>query len=148
MAESRLSQATETFKAAGHPARLRILAMLRSGELCVCQITAVLELAASTVSAHLGDLKRAGLVVEHKDGRWVSYRLADDDTGALLERVWALLGDDAQVAADARLVRGLRRIPVEDLCRVELDFTRLGLRRPGGAPDGQDRVRSMSWRRR
>jgi DNA-binding transcriptional ArsR family regulator len=137
MTESRLSQATEVFKAAGHPARLRILAMLRSGELCVCQITAVLELAVSTVSAHLADLKRAGLVVEHKDGRWVSYRLAEDETEALLERVWALLGDDAQVAADARLVRGLRRIPVEDLCRVDLDFTRLGLKRPAVRPTGK-----------
>lgn len=138
MAESRLSQATEVFKAAGHPARLRILAMLRSGELCVCQITAVLELAVSTVSAHLADLKRAGLVAEHKDGRWVSYRLAGDSQAeGLLERVWALVGGDAQVEADARLVRGLRRIPVEDLCRVELDFTRLGLRRPAVRPTGK-----------
>jgi DNA-binding transcriptional ArsR family regulator len=137
MTESRLSQATEVFKAAGHPARLRILAMLRSGELCVCQITAVLELAVSTVSAHLAELKRAGLLVEHKDGRWVSYRLAEGESEALLERVWALLGDDAQVAADARLVRGLRRIPVEDLCRVELDFTRLGLKRPAVRPTGK-----------
>ena len=130
MPESRLNQATEIFKAAGHPARLRILSMLRPGGLCVCQITAVLDLAVSTVSAHLGELKRAGLVTERKDGRWVSYRLAEDaDATELLRRVWALVGDDPQVEADARLVRGLRRIPVEDLCRVDLDFTRLGLRR-------------------
>jgi DNA-binding transcriptional ArsR family regulator len=130
MPESRLSRATEVFKAAGHPARLRILGMLRPGGLCVCQITAVLDLAVSTVSAHLAELKRAGLVVEHKDGRWVSYRVAEDPAAtALLGRVWALIGDDAQVEADARLVRGLRRIPVEELCRADLDFTRLGLRR-------------------
>ena len=130
MPESRLSQATEIFKAAGHPARLRILTMLRPGGLCVCQITAVLDLAVSTVSAHLAELKRAGLVVELKDGRWVSYSLAEG-AGAreLLGRVWALVGDDPQVEADARLARGLRRIPVEKLCRVDLDFTRLGLTR-------------------
>jgi len=130
MPESRLSQATEIFKAAGHPARLRILSMLRPGGLCVCQITAVLELAVSTVSAHLAELKRAGLVVERKDGRWVSYSLTEDaEARELLERVWALVGNDAQVGADARLVSGLRRIPVEELCRVDLDFNRLGLRR-------------------
>jgi DNA-binding transcriptional ArsR family regulator len=130
MSESRLSQATEIFKAAGHPARLRILNMLRPGGLCVCQITAVLDLAVSTVSAHLAELKRAGLVVERKDGRWVSYSLADDpEAGRLLERVWALVGDDPQAEADARLVRGLRRVTVEELCRVDLDVTRLGLRR-------------------
>jgi DNA-binding transcriptional ArsR family regulator len=131
MRESRLSHATEVFKAAAHPARLRILGMLRAGSLCVCQITAILELAASTVSAHLAELKRAGLVVEEKDGRFVSYSLSEvADTAALLELVAGLAGDDPQVEADARLVRGLRRIPVEALCRVDLDFTRLGVKRP------------------
>jgi len=131
MAESELRKATAIFKAVGHPARLRILNMLRPGGLCVCQITAVLALAVSTVSAHLAELKRAGLVVEHKDGRWVSYSLAGHaEAGELLERVWALVGDDPKVEADARLVRGLRRVPVEELCRVDLDLTRLGLRRP------------------
>lgn len=130
MPPSRLSQATDVFKAVGHPARLRILGMLRQGGLCVCQITAVLDLAVSTVSAHLAELKRAGLVTERKDGRWVSYSLAASPAAkALLQRVWALVGDDPQVAADRGLVRGLRRIPVEELCRVELDVTRFGLER-------------------
>jgi DNA-binding transcriptional ArsR family regulator len=131
MRESRLSHATEVFKAVAHPARLRILGMLRPGSLCVCQMTAVLELAASTVSAHLTELRHAGLVVEERDGRFVSYSLSGDpETAALLERVAALVGDDPQVESDARLVRGLRRIPVEALCRVDLDFTRLGVKRP------------------
>lgn len=136
MPESRLMQATEIFKAAGHPSRLRVLSMLRLGGLCVCQITAVLGVAASTVSAHLADLKRAGLILESKDGRWVRYRLADDPAAeALLERVWALLAHDPEVDADARLVRSLRRVPVEALCRVDLDITQFGLRRqaPGAA---------------
>jgi DNA-binding transcriptional ArsR family regulator len=104
--------------------------MLRPGGLCVCQVTAVLGLAVSTVSAHLAELKRAGLVVERKDGRWVRYRLAEDaEATELLGRVWALVRDDQQVEADAGLVRGLRRVPVEELCRVDLDVTRLGLKR-------------------
>lgn len=128
--ESSLRKATGVLKAAGHPARLRILAMLRSGPLCVCQVTAVVERAASTVLAHLAELKRAGLVVERKDGRWVSYRLAEDlRVARLLAQAWALVDDDPRVEADARLVRGLRRIPVEDLCRAGLDVGRLGLRR-------------------
>jgi DNA-binding transcriptional ArsR family regulator len=138
MSESRLSRATEIFKAVGHPARLRIVAMLRPGGLCVCQITAVLGLAVSTVSAHLADLKRAGLIAERRDGRWVSYSLAQDPaSAALLERVWALAGADQEVKADARLADGLRRIAVEELCRVGLDFTRLGLRRQAPPPAGR-----------
>ena len=135
--ESTLGRATEIFKAVAHPARLRILGMLRPHELCVCQITAVLDLAASTVSAHLAELKRAGLVEERKDGRFVSYRLAGDAPAVVLDPVWSLIGPDPQVQADARLVRDLRRIPLEDLCRVELDVDRLGLKRG----------RTMPWSR-
>jgi len=136
--ESGLRQATRVFKAAAHPARLRVLGMLRAGELCVCQITAVLDVAVSTVSAHLAELKRAGLVVERRDGRWVSYGLAKGTAPpALLGQVWALIAGDPQVGADARLVRGLRRVPVEDLCRVDLDLTRLGLRRQAPRSPGR-----------
>ena len=44
MTMSNLNAAVEISRALGHPARLRIVAMLRSGELCVCQIVAVLGL--------------------------------------------------------------------------------------------------------
>lgn len=129
MQKSRLSQATEAFKALAHPARLRILGMLRSGGLCVCQVTAVLDLAVSTVSAHLAELRRAGLVVEERAGRWVSYSLSKEpEARALHEQVWALIGQDARVAADRGLVRELRRVPLETLCRADLDVARLGLK--------------------
>jgi ArsR family transcriptional regulator, arsenate/arsenite/antimonite-responsive transcriptional repressor len=133
-----LTATVDVLKALGHPVRLRIVAMLRGGELCVCQMTAVLDLAASTVSAHLTDLKRAGLVLERKDGRWVLHRLAEDAAAsAHLEPVWRSIARDPQVEADARLLRELRRVPVEELCRVDLDLRRLGIRRVGagtGAP--------------
>jgi ArsR family transcriptional regulator, arsenate/arsenite/antimonite-responsive transcriptional repressor len=128
---SRLATTVDVFKALGHPFRLRILAMLRGGELCVCQMTAVLGLAASTVSAHLADLKRAGLVAERKDGRWVFHRLAEaEETAGLLEPAWRSIARDPQVESDTRLLRELRRVSVEELCRVGLDLSRLGLRRP------------------
>jgi DNA-binding transcriptional ArsR family regulator len=126
-----LGSTVDVLKALGHPVRLRLVAMLRGGELCVCQMTAVLELAASTVSAHLTDLKRAGLVEERKDGRWVFHRLAGDAAAAShLQPVWSSLARDPQIESDARLLRELRRVPVEDLCRVDLDLKRLGIRRP------------------
>jgi DNA-binding transcriptional ArsR family regulator len=127
---NRLVTTVDAFKALGHPFRLRILAMLRGGELCVCQMTAVLDLAASTVSAHLADLKRVGLVEERKEGRWVLHRLAErEETVALLEPVWRSIVRDPRVEADARLLRDLRRVPVEELCRVDLDLGRLGIKR-------------------
>jgi DNA-binding transcriptional ArsR family regulator len=127
----RLSSTVSRLKALAHPVRLRIVAMLRGGELCVCQMTAVLDLAASTVSAHLADLKRAGLVEERKKGRWVFHRLAESaEARAHLGPVWGSLAKDPQAEADARLLRELRRVGVEELCRVELDLRRLGIKRP------------------
>jgi ArsR family transcriptional regulator len=115
MTESRLSTATAAAKALGHPARLRLLAMLSRGPLCVCQMTAVLGTAPSTVSEHLRELRRAGLLVEEKNGRFVSYRLAPSgDAAGWLRVVRAGLAGDPVAAADAELVSRLRRIPVEE----------------------------------
>lgn len=126
-----LSTTVSVLKALAHPVRLRLLAMLRGGELCVCQMTAVLDLAASTVSAHLADLKRSGLVSERKDGRWVLYRLTEDETArGHLTPLWARIDPDRQIEADGRLLRELRRVSVAELCRVDLNLRRLGIRRP------------------
>ena len=137
-----LQSAIGVLKAMGHPVRLRILAMLRGGELCVCQMTALLELATSTVSAHLADLKRAGLVNERKDGRWVFYRLTDEEP-PVLASVWETVSRDRQLQADARLLRQIRKVDIEELGRVDLDLSHLGIRRaePGRPPSaGKERA--------
>ena len=134
----RLATTVDVLKALAHPVRLRLIAMVRGGELCVCQMTAVLELAASTVSAHLADLKRAGLVEERKDGRWVFHRLAGDEAArSHLDPVWRSIARDPQVESDARVLRELRRVSVEELCRVDLDLGRLGIKRAPAAAVGQ-----------
>ena len=114
--------------------------MLRSGELCVCQMTALLDLATSTVSAHLADLKRAGLVSERKEGRWVFYRLVDEES-PILASAWEAVTRDARVQADAKLLKQIRKVDIAELCRVDLDVGRLGIQRPdAGSPS--------SWKRR
>ena len=128
MSTPTLAPLVDTYKALAHPARLRILAMLRGGELCVCQVTAVLGLAASTVSAHLAELRRARLVEEQKEGRWVRYRLREG--AADLASLWPRLDVDPQARADAALLARLRRVPLETLCRADLDLSRLGIRPP------------------
>ena len=128
---ARLPELVRIHKALAHPVRLRILAMLRRGPLCVCQMTAVLQLAASTVSAHLSDLRRSDLVAERKDGKWVEYRLADDVPGAVLASVpWGDLEKDPAVVQDRAVLKELRKVSLEELCRVDLDLSRLGIRLP------------------
>ena len=84
--------------------RLRILMMLRSGELCVCQIIEVLGLAPSTVSKHLSILTQAGLVDFRKEGRWAYFRLPDPAHGLSSQPVhdWLVksLHDASQIQSD------------------------------------------------
>jgi DNA-binding transcriptional ArsR family regulator len=121
-----LARIVQVHKAIGHPVRLRLLAVLRSGPLCVCQMTVVVKLAASTVSEHLSELRNAGLLSERKEGRWVEYRLSDSSVrDGILDPVWPSLEDDREVKADAVLVKELRRVPLDELCSVNLDLNRL-----------------------
>lgn len=131
---SPLDDAVRVYKALAHPVRLRLLCMLDGGDLCVCQMTAATGLAASTISAHLSDLKAAGLLAERKDGRWVRHAWSTrPEARRVRAAIRKRLADDPQLGADARLIRDLRRVGVERLCRVDLDLGRLGIRRPAAA---------------
>lgn len=104
--------------------------MLSDGELCVCQMTAALELAPSTVSQHLSVLSRGGLVTERKEGRLVFYRLYGESAATtLLPPLLELLAADATAKADRAILRRLRRIPITTLCAAELDLVAVGVRK-------------------
>jgi ArsR family transcriptional regulator len=74
-----LTRLESTYKALSDRTRLRILALLVDGELCVCHIHDVLRLPQPTTSRHLAYLRRAGLVEARREGTWMHYRLADID---------------------------------------------------------------------
>jgi len=80
----------EIFKAAADPCRLRILKLLKEGELCVCEIMTALKKPQSTTSHHLSILREAGLVKERRDGKWSYYRLADGAVNEMLKQAGAL----------------------------------------------------------
>jgi ArsR family transcriptional regulator, arsenate/arsenite/antimonite-responsive transcriptional repressor len=63
------------FKALGDETRLRIVALLSHGELCVCHLEEALQLSQPKVSRHLATLRSAGVVDHRRDGTWVHYRL-------------------------------------------------------------------------
>jgi len=133
-----LDDLVETAKGLAHPARLRLLAMLAGGELCVCQMTAILGLAPSTVSQHLSVLSRGGLVAERKAGKLVFYRLRDGGAAAaLLSPLLALLAAESTVKSDRAVVARLRRVPVATLCAADLDLEAVGVRvgQTRGGPD-------------
>lgn len=67
----------QTIKALSDPIRLRIVLLLQSeGELCVCDLMAVLKLPQSTISRHLAYLKRSCWVDIRREGVWMHYSLS------------------------------------------------------------------------
>ena len=89
--------------------RLRILMMLRGGELCVCQIIAVLGLAPSTVSKHLSVLSEADLVSSRKEGRWAYFRLPQGEALKVIKPVMRWIGEslegDATIGSDEKKLK-------------------------------------------
>jgi ArsR family transcriptional regulator, arsenate/arsenite/antimonite-responsive transcriptional repressor len=98
--------------------RVRALLSLRAGELCLCQIVELIGLATSTVSKHMSILKQARLVESRKEGRWMYFRLADQDSPEEAREAiaWVL----RRLARDPAVVRDRKRIATlarkESLC--------------------------------
>lgn len=100
-----MDAAVKQFKALSDSGRLRILAMLAVRPMCVCEITAVLGLAVSTVSKHLSILKDAGFITDVKDQKWVVYSLnrqvEDPGIRNLLELQRRMTENDPVIGADS-----------------------------------------------
>jgi len=95
------------FKSLSDETRLRVIKLLEHGELCVCDITAALDMVQPKVSFHLGTLKQAGLIKDRKQGKWIHYRLNDGD---LFKRMLLLSicekADGAFIAEDRKRLAG------------------------------------------
>jgi len=117
--EPSLGDITAVARAMGDEGRVRVLGLLKGGELCLCQIVDILGLAPSTVSKHMSVLRQAGLIEQRKEGRWHFYRLASGRGAAPMVRralkwVMSSLENEPTVAADAKRLCGLcRKKPAE-----------------------------------
>jgi DNA-binding transcriptional ArsR family regulator len=118
-----MSEFSFRMKALTDTNRLRALAALRKGEMCVCQVVELLQLAPSTVSKHMNILKQAGLVDSEKRGRWVYYRLPEEPRSpgisATLDWVLQSLSQLQEVAQDEKNIKTIIRIEPEELCRLQ-----------------------------
>ena len=65
------------FKALADENRLRILNLLKTREMCVCEVMVALDLTQPTASHHLRILENVELVKDRKEGKWTFYRIAD-----------------------------------------------------------------------
>ena len=107
-------------KSVADPTRVRILKLLEAGEMCVCQIVAILELSQSTVSKHLFLLKMAGLVRERQEKKWVHYAL-DGSRGVpyarkMLNALKGWLNDDPVIERDHKREALARELGPVNIC--------------------------------
>jgi ArsR family transcriptional regulator, arsenate/arsenite/antimonite-responsive transcriptional repressor len=98
-------------RALADPTRVRILAALRNGELCVCELVDALGISQSSLSSHLQICRQSGVVTTRKESRWIYYSLSTR-YGPLIERIFSELqtvGRDEQLLSDTmRLKKRLR----------------------------------------
>jgi ArsR family transcriptional regulator len=93
---------------------------LREGELCLCQVIELLDLAPSTVSKHMSLLKQAGLIEQRKEGRWHYYRLPDEPSPMAQEAIdWALkwLADEKVIVTDAETLCCVKEKDLKELAQ-------------------------------
>ena len=108
MASVQSSRVDKMFRAFSDRTRLRILHLLRGGELCVCDLIAVLGKPQPTVSRHLSYLRKAGLVKARKQGLWQYYALAPAQNcfhEKLMDCLASCFGSVPELARDARMLR-------------------------------------------
>jgi ArsR family transcriptional regulator len=89
----RIASEEAVFKALANEKRLAVVHALRDGELCACDLEAVLDAPQSTVATHLRKLRDAGIVRTRKDGKWTHYRIADTASLQLVDLAAALGGE-------------------------------------------------------
>ena len=106
-----LDALTALYGALADPTRLRILSLVKDGEVCVCHIHASLGVPQPTASRHLAYLRREGLVAARRDGVWMHYSIArprDPVVAAVLDAaLHALTHTEVATRDQARLQREL-----------------------------------------
>jgi len=95
-------------KALSDPNRVKVLKMLQTRTLCVCEIQAALKIAQSTVSKHLKILEEAGLVTFEKDGLWVNYMINSEPDNPYAKKMLELL--DEWLSEDPQIISLLEEL--------------------------------------
>jgi ArsR family transcriptional regulator len=93
----------ELFKALADRTRLRLINLLGDDEVCVCFFVEVLKLNQPKISRHLAYLRRAGVVVARREGKWMHYRIVeppDPRAANIFREVRASLANDAGMKRD------------------------------------------------
>ena len=123
-------------RALGDPTRIRIVAALRNGELCVCELADALDISQSSLSSHLQICRQVGVLTTRKESRWIYYSLSTR-YAPLIEKIFSELQTvrrDEQLHRDARQLK--KRLQMREGGRCVVGFCQL--RREGEMADVVD----------
>ena len=93
------------FAALADRTRLRLLNLMRDGEVCVCFLADALQTHDPKISRHLSYLKRANLVAGRREGKWMHYRINEPSTAeakGVLKNVLDLVESDTEMQKDRK----------------------------------------------
>lgn len=93
------------FSALADRTRLRLLNLMRDGEVCVCFFAGTIGTNNPKISRHLSYLKRAGLVVGRRDGKWIHYRInepTERHASEVFTATMRMLESDKEMKADRK----------------------------------------------
>lgn len=105
-----LRPATTLLKALADDTRLRIVALLDGGELCVCHIASGLDISQPNASQHLLVLRNAGVVDSRRQGSWIYYRMNTTQDPVRTRILGAVLDSFEAMALDDRRRLGATRV--------------------------------------
>jgi ArsR family transcriptional regulator len=103
MPRESLFDAALFFSALADGTRLRLLNLMRDGEVCVCFFAETLETNNPKISRHLAYLRRASLVTGRREGKWMHYSIkppTDERAAEILAKTLEMLAADPQMTAD------------------------------------------------
>ncbi len=99
---------TPLFTALADPTRLRLLHLMAGREICVCYFAEVLGESQPKISRHLAYLRRTGIAVARREGKWAHYRIqypAHAGMAAILKQTLATLHKDPMMRMDLQRLR-------------------------------------------
>lgn len=110
---SSVTDLVKFFAALADPTRLRLLHLMKDGEICVCFLQGVLKTNQPKISRHLAYLRKAGLVESRQDGKWIHYSLKkqDKELQQILSDILKRVAKDPRVSNDLKRLRGIQCCP-------------------------------------
>lgn len=112
--EKRISEMETFFLALADKTRLRLLNLLREGEVCVCFLVQVLKESQPKISRHLAYLRNAGIVAARRDGKWMHYKISepkDEFTAQVLGNILIWLDSQEKMQAEYKILTATCCLP-------------------------------------